>query len=164
MTNDHETLSLSDRLDANQTLRDAGLFLVRAMLAAVFVFHGGQKLFGWFGGYGVEGTAGFFASVGIPLPYLSVLAAGGAEFFGGILLLLGLFVRPAAAVMSVTMLVATVVVHLPHGFDARGNGAEYPMTLAAVLAGLALLGGGRWAVGQLFRAGRGLQPVPALAH
>jgi putative oxidoreductase len=55
---------------------DTGLFLIRTVLAAVFVFHGSQKLFGWFGGYGIEGTAGWMETVGIPFPTVSALMAG----------------------------------------------------------------------------------------
>ena len=68
----------------DEQMRSAGLLLIRVMIGFVFFYHGGQKLFGIFGGYGIEGTAGFFASIGIPFPTLSVYLAGGAEFFGGI--------------------------------------------------------------------------------
>lgn len=144
---------LSDRLDRNENLRDAGLFIIRAALAAVFVYHGAQKLFGAWGGGGLAGTEAGFRSMGLPLPYASALAAGSAEFFGGVLLLLGLMVRPAALVMAFTMVVATAVL-LPAGFNAQKGGAEYPLTLLLVLIALVLLGGGRWGVGRLFRSGR----------
>ena len=63
---------------------DIGLFLIRAVLAVVFIYHGSQKLFGWFGGHGIGGTAGWMESMGIPYPMLSAVLAGGTEFFGGI--------------------------------------------------------------------------------
>ena len=155
-------LGLSARLDRNETLRDAGLFLIRAALAAVFIFHGAQKLFGVWGGGGIAGTASGFGAMGLPLPYASAVAAGSAEFFGGVLLLLGLFVRPAALVMAFTMAVATTV-HLPAGFALSKGGAEYALTLLLVLSALVLLGSGRWGVGRLLGAGR-REPALVPAH
>ncbi len=121
--------------------RGLGLLFIRVMLGVVFLFHGAQKLFGWFGGHGIEGTAGFFEQLGIPFPTLSVVAAGGAEFFGGLALLLGLGARGAAAILAFTMLVASFTAH--SGFGAAGGGMEYPLTLAIVSLGLALTGPGR---------------------
>jgi putative oxidoreductase len=137
--------------NSHNRFSDIGLLLVRAVLAAVFIYHGGQKLFGIFGGYGIQGTAGWMASVGIPFPVVSTVLAGGTEFFGGIVLLLGTGTRVAAIPMAFNMLVAIVTVH--HGaFDARAGGMEYPLTLAVVLAALALIGPGRLTVGRLLAA------------
>lgn len=72
----------------------------------IFAAHGAQKLFAWFGGYGLEGTGQWMDSIGLSPGYLMALGAGSAEFFGGILLILGLLTRPAALVLSFTMLVA----------------------------------------------------------
>src|SRR5688572_9683107 len=130
---------------------DAGLLLVRVGLAGPMVYHGSQKLFGWFGGYGIEGTAGWMASQGIPLPVLSTALAGGAEFFGGLALLAGLFARPAAAALAFTMLVAAWT-HRTGGYSAATGGLEYPLTLALVLAGVALAGPGRWTLPRWARA------------
>lgn len=129
---------------------DLGLLILRVVLGVVFVYHGGQKLFGLFGGYGLTGTAQWMGSIGIPLPYLSALAAGSAEFFGGAALLIGLFPRIAAVPMVFTMLVAIVSAHWGK-FDARSGGMEYPLTLAAALAAVALVGGGRWTLTGLLR-------------
>ena len=139
--------SLAARLDHNEGLRDFGLLLLRLMLAVVFVFHGSQKLFGWFEGYGLTKTADAFDSMGFPLPMASAIAASSAEFFGGILLALGLFFRPAAFVMAFTMFVASYV-HLPGGFQAP-KGLEFPLTLAIALLTLAFTGPGRIALGKL---------------
>src|SRR5688572_23284053 len=89
-------------LNAQNRLADNGLLLIRAVLAMVFIYHGGQKLFGWFGGYGIVGTAGWMASVGIPFPMLSTVLAASVEFFGGIILLLGTGARLAAIPMAFT--------------------------------------------------------------
>ncbi len=122
---------------------DTGLLLVRVGLAGPMIYHGSQKLFGWFGGYGIEGTAGWMASQGVPFPVLSTTLAGGAEFFGGLALLAGLFARPAAAALAFTMLVAAWT-HRTGGYSAAKGGLEYPLTLALVFAGVALAGAGRW--------------------
>ena len=63
------------------SIRDAGLLVIRLMLATVFVYHGAQKLFGAFGGHGLAGFAGWLGSLGVPLPTVSALLAGAAEFF-----------------------------------------------------------------------------------
>lgn len=138
---------MSSKLDRNEALRDFGLLLLRLMLAVVFVFHGSQKFFGWFDGYGLENTAKAFGSMGFPVPMASAVAASSAEFFGGILLALGLFFRPAALVMAFTMFVASYV-HLPGGFQAP-KGLEFPLTLAIALLTLAFTGPGRVALGRL---------------
>jgi len=65
-------------------MQDAGLVLMRGMLGAVFVFHGSQKLFGWFGGYGLQATGQWMESIGIPFGFVSAALAGSTEFFGGV--------------------------------------------------------------------------------
>lgn len=74
-------------------------------VGVIFAAHGAQKLFGWFGGYGLEGTSQFFASVGVNPGYLVALLAGLAELFGGLALVVGVLVRPAAASLAFAMLV-----------------------------------------------------------
>jgi putative oxidoreductase len=139
---------------------DLGLFLLRAVLALVFVFHGGQKLFGWFGGYGIEGTAQWMASIGIPFPTLSVILSGSAELFGGLALLGGgLLARLATAPMAFTMLVAIVSVHAS-AFDAAKGGMEYPLTLGVALVALGLIGPGRIGVPALVARVRGEEAAP----
>lgn len=134
---------------------DTGLLLARGMVGTVFVFHGAQKLFAWWGGYGVEGTAGFFAQLGIPFPTLNVYLAGGTEFFGGLLLIAGLASRFSSLGLFFTMLVAVVTAHWGK-FDAAAGGMEYALTLAVVALGLALTGPGRIALDSL--------AAPALAQ
>lgn len=129
---------------------------MRAMLAAVFVFHGSQKLWGWFGGSGLAGFAGYLEKLGTPLPQAGAVAAGSAEFFGGLALLLGVATRLATIPMTFTMLVAAFVAH--KGFSLAAGGNEYALTLAVMLIALGLLGPGRWTVPQAIRAVRG-QPA-----
>ena len=115
---------------------------LRLAAGSIFVGHGAQKLFGAFGGYGLEGTAGWMESIGLAPGLLMALAAGGAEFFGGLLLIAGLLLRPAAAVLAITMLVAIFAVHWQHGFFLANNGYEYALALFAVSVALALRGAG----------------------
>lgn len=118
-----------------------GALLLRVPVGVVLAAHGAQKLFGWFGGYGLEGTAGWLESVGFAPGYLMALMAGGAEFFGGILLILGLFTRPAAAVAAFTMLMA-MTVHVGNGLFLANNGYEFALTLLAATLALVFQGGG----------------------
>ena len=127
---------------------NAALFVIRTMLAVVFIFHGAQKLFGVFDGPGIAGMAGFNESLGIPLPTLSAYMAGSAEFFGGIVLLLGTGTRVAAIPMIFTMLVASFMAN--SGFDIQKGGMEYSLTLAAILLALAIGGPGEWTIAKVF--------------
>lgn len=127
-------------------LNDIALLLVRVILGVVFIYHGSQKLFGWFGGGGFSATADFMKSIGIPLPTLSAFMAGSAEFFGGIVLILGIGTRLAAIPMAFTMLVGIVTVH-NSAFGLQHNGMEYALTLGVMLVALALTGPGRLTVG-----------------
>jgi putative oxidoreductase len=131
-------------------LADVGLLLIRVMLGVVFVYHGSQKLFGAFGGPGLEGFAGFMTKMGLPMPYLQAVLAGSAEFFGGLALLLGLATRLAVVPMVVTMLVASFMVH-GKAFSVQNGGMEYPLTLAVVLVGLGLTGPGALALDAVLR-------------
>ena len=119
---------------------------LRIPVGIIFVAHGAQKLFGAFGGYGLEGTGQFFASIGLSPGYLMALLAGSAEFFGGLALLFGLLVRPAAAALAFAMGVAVVAVHLRHGLFMSNNGYEYALALLAASVGLLISGAGRLSV------------------
>jgi len=131
---------LSDTVE--RRLADVGLLSIRVMLGGVFMFHGAQKLFAWFGGPGIDGFAGFLESQGVPLPTLNAYMAGGTEFFGGLLILLGVMTRLAGIPVAFTMFVAAFMVH-GSAFSAQNNGMEYPLTLAVVTTGIVLTGPGR---------------------
>lgn len=124
--------------------------ILRVPVGLILAAHGAQKLFGWFGGYGLEGTANWLASIGLEPGYLMALLAGGAEFFGGLALVLGLLTRPAALVAAFTMLVAIFSVHIGNGLFMSNNGYEYALTLFVVSLALAIQGAGRFAVDNLF--------------
>lgn len=116
---------------------------LRIPTGVIFVAHGAQKLFGSFGGYGLEGTGQWMASIGLEPGYWMALAAGSAELFGGIALLLGLLTRPAALMLAITMLVAIITVHLPNGLFMSNNGYEFGLALLTIMAALMLNGGGK---------------------
>jgi len=124
--------------------------VLRVPVGLVLAAHGAQKLFAWFGGYGLEGTGQWLASIGLEPGYLMALLAGGAEFFGGLALVLGLLTRPAALVTAFTMLVAIFSVHIGNGLFMSNNGYEYALTLLVVTVALAIQGAGRFAVDNLF--------------
>jgi putative oxidoreductase len=122
-----------------------GPLALRVLVGVIFAAHGAQKLFGWFGGYGLEGTGEFFGSIGLNPGYLMALLAGAAEFFGGLALVFGLMVRPAAAALAFAMLIAIFAVHLSNGFFADKGGYEYALALFAASLSLLFSGGGRYA-------------------
>ncbi|MFM2482277.1 DoxX family protein [Celerinatantimonas sp. YJH-8] len=129
----------------------APLFL-RVPVGIILMAHGSQKLFGWFGGYGLEGTGKFMASLGLHPGILMAGMAGSAEFFGGLCLILGLLTRPAAAVIGFTMLVAIFSVHIGNGLFLANNGFEYALALAAVCASLLVSGSGRLSIDKILSA------------
>ncbi|MFC7841548.1 DoxX family membrane protein [Streptomyces sp. NPDC001046] len=122
--------------------RDLGLLLLRLGTGGVLAAHGAQKLFGWFGGHGIEGTGQFMESVGYVPGKASATAAGLAETGGGTLLALGL-ATPAAGAAAAGAMAGAAAVHTPNGFFAQEGGYEYAATLALTAAGLAVTGPGR---------------------
>jgi putative oxidoreductase len=128
--------------------------VVRVPLGTIFLAHGAQKLFGWFGGYGLDGTAQWMDSIGLHPGTVLALLAGGAEFFGGLALLLGLLVRPASVALAFTMLVAIFSVHISKGFFLSNGGFEYGLALLAATVALLISGAGRFSLdGVLARNG-----------
>lgn len=125
---------------------------LRIPAGIIFAAHGAQKLFGAFGGYGLQGTGQWMESVGLAPGYFMALLAGGAEFFGGLALILGLLVRPSALVLAITMLVAIVTVHLDKGLFMANNGYEFGLALLAISVALVFSGGGRFSIDRLISA------------
>lgn len=125
---------------------------MRIGAGAIFASHGAQKLFGWFGGYGLEGTAGWMTSIGLEPGLLMAGMAGGAEFFGGVFLFLGLLVRPAALMLAITMIVAIVTVHLQNGLFMSNNGYEFGLALLVISIALLFRGAGSLSVDRLLHA------------
>jgi putative oxidoreductase len=122
---------------------NAGLLLLRAGVGGVLVAHGGQKLFGWFGGHGLEGTAGAFEQMGFRPGRASAIAAGLGEAGGGAMIALGL-ATPAAGAAAAGTMISAVAVHAPSGFFSAQGGYEFPALLGLSSAALALTGPGDW--------------------
>ncbi|MGW4567680.1 DoxX family protein [Streptomyces sp. NPDC004561] len=125
--------------------RDLGLLLLRLGTGGVLAAHGAQKLFGWFGGHGLEGTGQFMESVGYAPGKASATAAGLAEAGGGTLLALGL-ATPAAGAAAAGAMAGAAAVHAPNGFFAQEGGYEYAASLGLAAIGLAVTGPGRLSV------------------
>src|SRR5438034_3632016 len=104
-----------------------GLILIRLVFGPLMALHGAQKLFGWFGGYGLAGTGGFFEQLGFRPGRLFVALAGSAETVAGLLLALGLLGPVGPALMLSVMIVAAATVHRGKGFFATTNGIELPL-------------------------------------
>lgn len=135
-----------------------GLAVLRVVVGLTFMAHGAQKLFGWFGGYGLAGVGQWMESIGLAPGYLMALLAGSGEFFGGLALVVGLLVRPAAAVLAVVALVAMFSVHWANGFFITNNGYEYALALLVVNVALLIDGAGKLSLDAVLqhkcRAGR----------
>ncbi|MBJ7537272.1 DoxX family protein [Marinomonas transparens] len=138
-------------LIANITNTTSGIAstLLRIPVGIILMAHGAQKLFGAFGGYGLEGTGQWMASIGLEPGYLMALLAGSAEFFGGIALIIGLLVRPAAIVSAFTMVIAIFSVHFVNGLFMSNNGYEFALALLAATVSLAFSGAGSISVDKI---------------
>lgn len=123
-----------------------GALALRVPVGIIFIAHGAQKLFGWFGGYGLEGTGQWMASIGLGPGMLMALLAGSAEFFGGLFILLGLLTRPTAIALAFTMVVAIFSVHFENGLFMSNNGYEFGLALLAASVSLAFSGAGKAAL------------------
>ncbi|HEY1523223.1 MAG TPA: DoxX family protein [Solirubrobacteraceae bacterium] len=123
-----------------------GLALLRWIVGGLFFGHGTQKLFGWFGGHGPEGTGQFFESLGLRPGRRHAMAAGASEAGGGALLALGLFTPAAAAGLIGTMYTAIRKVHGAKGPWVTDGGYEYNLVLIAAVLALADVGPGDWSL------------------
>lgn len=122
---------------------------LRLVAGLIFTAHGAQKLFAWFGGYGLDATGQWLESIGLAPGYALAVMAGSAEFFGGILLIVGLLTRPTSAVLAITMLVAMFSVHIDNGLFMSNNGYEFSLALLAISVSLLLSGAGKWSLDNL---------------
>lgn len=124
------------------TTYDLALLILRVALGAIFIGHGAQKLFGWYGGAGMKGTVGMMRNLGtahpVPLAWLNALG----EFFGGVFIVLGLLTPFAAALAISVMLVAIATVHFSKGFFNTKGGYEFNLSLIAIAVALILTGPG----------------------
>ena len=125
---------------------DLGLVILRVVIGLIVAAHGAQKLFGWFGGHRIEGTAQFLSSLGVrPATFWAVIV-GIAEFGGGLLTAAGLLGPVGPALLVGAMLAATALVHWDKGFWATAGGIEYTLALGTAALAMALTGFGRFAL------------------
>ena len=129
---------------------DAALLFVRLVLGLSLAAHGTQKLFAWFGGYGLAGTGGFFENLGFRPGRLFALFAGLSETIGGLLVVLGLGGAVGPAMIVVVMLVAIFTVHLSKGFFITSGGWELNSAYIALSVALAYVGFGAYALDSMF--------------
>jgi putative oxidoreductase len=156
------------RVHSSRRAADAAALLLRGVLAYVFIGHGAQKLFGWFGGGGIDGTAAFFDSIGIPAPHFFAVFVGLTELAGGLLIAAGLLTVVAGLALIGDMLVAIVTYTGGHGFfvESPDGGWEINFVVIGLLGALVLIGAGVWSVDHRLGLTReeeasGLPPVPA---
>jgi putative oxidoreductase len=134
-------------------MRPYGLTALRLCVGVVFAAHGAQKLFGMWGGPGLNGTSGMLAGLGLPYPYPLAVLLASTEFAGGILLILGGLTTWVAFALAIDMGIAIWKVHYAHGFfmnwaveRGRGHGVEFPLVLLGALICFMLSGPGALSV------------------
>ncbi|MGI2748517.1 DoxX family protein [Bacillus cytotoxicus] len=125
-------------------MMNMGLLIIRLIIGISFMGHAAQKLFGWFGGYGLKGTGGWMESIGLRPGVFMAFMAGATELLGGFLFAAGVFTWVGALFIVGTMLVAIITVHGKNGFWVTENGFEYNLILIAVAVGVALIDPGAY--------------------
>ncbi len=127
-------------------MMNVGLLIIRLVVGLTFIGHGGQKLFGWFGGYGPKGTGGWMESIGLKPGVFMAVLAGLMELVGGLFFAAGLFTPFAAGLLTLTLLGAIAKVHGKNGFWNTSNGYEFNLILVTVVIGIALIGAGAYSI------------------
>lgn len=125
-------------------MSNLGLLVIRLIFGLSFARHGTEKLFGWFGGYGIKGNAGFFESIGIKPGVPMAVLAGLGELLGGLFFTAGVFMPLAVILIVGTMLVAIITVTGKNGFSATASGYEYNLAIIAAAIGVLLTGPGAY--------------------
>ncbi|WP_053959354.1 DoxX family protein [Sulfobacillus thermosulfidooxidans] len=125
---------------------NSALAFVRIVIGLTYAGHGSQKLFGWFGGYGLTGTGQWMESIGLKPGKLMALLAGLSELIGGLLFAAGTLWPIAAILLIVTMVVAIITVHRKNGYWVTQNGFEYPFILIVVILAMTIIGPGSYAI------------------
>lgn len=129
-------------------MMDTGLLIGRLVFGSLMAAHGSQKLFGWFGGYGLTGTAGFFETIGFRPGRLFATAAATAEVGSGLLVALG-FLGPIGPALMLSVMIVASSQHWSNGVFAMNNGVEVPLLYAAAAVALALIGPGAHSIDAL---------------
>jgi putative oxidoreductase len=134
---------------------DVGLLILRLVVGGLFIGHGTQKLFGWFGGHGLEGTGGFYDSIGHRPGRRMAALAGMSEAGGGLLLVLGLLTPLGSAAIIGVMAGATLSVHIDKGLWNANGGFEFPLVMATAAFTLAMVGPGAISLDEAFGLANG---------
>jgi putative oxidoreductase len=121
---------------------DEGLLVIRLVLGIILLGHGVQKVFGWFGGYGIKGTGQWLESIGIKPGAFFAFITGAAEIVGGFFVAVGVYTEIGAWLIIVVMAVAVIKVHIKNGFWNSSNGFEFNLLIIAAAVGLLLTGPG----------------------
>ena len=125
---------------------DAGILIARVVFGLLMAAHGAQKAFGWFGGYGLAGTAGFFEALGFRPGKFFAATAAGTEIAAGLLVALGLLGPIGPALFLSLMIVAAITVHWQNGLFGQNNGIEMPLLYGVAGVALALTGPGSYSL------------------
>lgn len=143
------SLAATQPATVSASRRDIALAVLRVVAGAIFLAHGGQKLFV----YGFAGVSGAFGQMGLPLPGVLGPLVALVEFFGGLALVVGLLTRLAGFGLALVMLGAITVVHLPAGFFLP-NGIEFALAMFGYAVTLAITGAGAWSLDAVIAARR----------
>lgn len=138
---------------------DFGLFVIRVAVGLTFAGHGAQKLFGWWGGPGMDRWTGVMEDMGERPPRLWATISSLNEAIGGLLLAIGFLTPLAGAVLVAQSAVIIARVHWPKGFWNTNGGLEYPLVMGAGALGVALAGPGAWSIDELLPVGLLYQPI-----
>jgi putative oxidoreductase len=122
------------------------MFVLRLVLGWIFVAHGAQKLFGMFGGIGIDGTTKMMEGLGFVYPYLCAVVWSSVEFLGGAFLLFGVLSRYAASLIALCMAITIWKINMAYGFFIQDGGFEYSLLIIAACCPVVLLGGGNWSL------------------
>jgi len=141
---------------------DIAILIIRLFFGFAMAAHGAQKLFGWFGGYGVKATGGMFESLGFRPGAAFAIIAGLSELAGGLSMAAGLFTPFGSAAVVAAMVVAMVSVHLKNGFFAMGNGIELPFLYALAALAVSFSGAGAFSFDALLGLTFSAEPYLAL--
>src|SRR5262245_3930368 len=142
---------------------DAGLLIVRLVFGLLMAAHGTQKLFGWFGGYGLAGTAGFFEALGFRPGRLFAATAATSEVVGGLLVAGGFLGPVGPALVLAVMIVAIFAVHIQNGLFATTQGIEVPLLYAAAVVALAFTGYGGYSADTVLGIANAWSPTLVLS-
>jgi putative oxidoreductase len=140
----------------------AGLLIGRLVVGPGLAAHGAQKLFGWFGGHGLDGTAGYFESLGFRPGRLFAALAGFGEFVGGLLVALG-FLGPVGPALVFAVMLVAMMQHWQNGFFAMKDGIELPLLYATAGLALAFTGPGLYSLDAVLGLGESDARVELIA-